>query len=46
MLEDECVEGSHVMQVRDVAQGNIGSAGDDQEGYLLQPMLNGKREFL
>jgi acyl-CoA synthetase (NDP forming) len=37
---------SNAEQVREAAQGILASAGDDLEGYLLQPMLNGKREFV
>lgn len=37
---------SNVEQVREAAQGVLESAGKDLEGYLIQPMLNGKREFV
>ncbi|GAB6193054.1 acetate--CoA ligase family protein [Desulfocastanea catecholica] len=37
---------SNVDQVREAAQGILESAGKDLEGYLIQPMLNGKREFV
>ncbi|TKB28557.1 CoA-binding protein [Desulfopila sp. IMCC35006] len=33
-------------QVRDAAQEIQASAGKDLEGYLIQPMLTGKREFV
>ena len=33
-------------QVRDAAQGISDSAGDDLEGYVVQPMLSGRREFV
>ena len=37
---------SNATQVREAAQGILESAGNDLEGYLIQPMLNGKREFV
>jgi acyl-CoA synthetase (NDP forming) len=37
---------SNVEQVREAAQGILESAGKDLEGYLIQPMLSGKREFV
>ncbi len=33
-------------QVREAAQQIIDSAGKDLDGYLIQPMLTGKREFV
>jgi acyl-CoA synthetase (NDP forming) len=37
---------ANVEQVREAAQGILESAGKDLEGYLIQPMLNGRREFV
>ena len=37
---------SNIEQVRQAAQAILESAGDDLEGYLIQPMLSGKREFV
>ena len=37
---------SDAAQVRQAAQGVLESAGNDLEGYLIQPMLKGKREFV
>lgn len=37
---------SNVEQVREAAQEILESAGNDLESYLIQPMLNGKREFV
>jgi acyl-CoA synthetase (NDP forming) len=37
---------SDAMQVREAAQEVLESAGNDLEGYLIQPMLKGKREFV
>ncbi len=37
---------SDAVQVREAAQAVFASAGSDLEGYLIQPMLNGKREFV
>ena len=36
----------NVEQLREAAQGILESAGNDLEGYLIQPMLPGKREFV
>ncbi|NTU73386.1 CoA-binding protein, partial [Candidatus Roizmanbacteria bacterium] len=33
-------------EVRQAAQGILESAGKDLEGFLIQPMLKGKREFV
>ncbi len=33
-------------QVREAAQGISDAAGDDLEGYVVQPMLSGRREFV
>ncbi len=37
---------SNAAQVREAAQKVLASAGKDLEGYVIQPMLNGKREFV
>jgi acyl-CoA synthetase (NDP forming) len=37
---------SNATQVREAAQKVLASAGKDLEGYVIQPMLNGKREFV
>ncbi len=33
-------------QVREAAQASRDAAGDDLQGYLIQPMLGGRREFV
>lgn len=37
---------SNAEHVREAAQEILASAGKDLEGYLIQPMLQGKREFV
>lgn len=37
---------SDANQVREAAQGILQSAGEDLQGYLVQPMLSGRREFV
>ena len=37
---------SDVGQLREAAQGILDAAGKDLEGYLIQPMLAGRREFV
>lgn len=37
---------SSAAEVRDAAEQIFVSAGEDLEGYLVQPMLSGKREFV
>jgi acyl-CoA synthetase (NDP forming) len=41
-----CLGLSNLEQVREAAQGVLEIAGKDLEGYLIQPMLAGKREFV